>query len=86
MISAESLKTIGQGALGAMTFGIYHQIVTNKMMELNNEKMELKQKFYIDNHNREIIEFKDKINKIENKIIKIETGVSRKITQQFFQN
>ena len=71
MISAESLKTIGQGALGAMTFGIYHQIVTNKMMELNNEKMELKQKIYIDNHNREINELKDKINKIENKIINI---------------
>lgn len=32
-----TLKTCIQGALGAMTFGMYHQFTTNKMMELNNE-------------------------------------------------
>jgi hypothetical protein len=35
LISGETLKTIGQVALGAMTFGAYHQFTTNKMMELN---------------------------------------------------
>ena len=33
-----SLKTICQGALGAMTFGIYHAITTDKMIKMNNEK------------------------------------------------
>lgn len=37
LISIENLKTIAQGALGAMTFGAYHQFTTNKMMELNNK-------------------------------------------------
>lgn len=33
------LKTMGQGYLGAMTFGMYHMYVTNQMMESNNEKL-----------------------------------------------
>jgi hypothetical protein len=37
LLSFETFKTIGQGALGAMTFGAYHQFVTNKIMDLNNE-------------------------------------------------
>ena len=47
LISGETLKTIGQGALGAMTFGAYHQFTTNKMMELNNEKIEIQHKYFI---------------------------------------
>ena len=39
LISYENLKTMAQGALGAMTFGAYNQFTTNKMMELNNEQM-----------------------------------------------
>ena len=48
LISGETLKTICQGALGAMTFGAYHQFTTNKMMELNNEKIEIQHKFFMD--------------------------------------
>ena len=48
LISGETLKTIGQGALGAMTFGAYHQFTTNKMMELNNEKIEIQHKYFMD--------------------------------------
>ena len=48
LISGETLKTIAQGALGAMTFGAYHQFTTNKMMELNNEKIEIKHKYFMD--------------------------------------
>ncbi len=48
LFSVETFKTIGQGALGAMTFGAYHQFVTNRIMELNNENINLKQKYYID--------------------------------------
>lgn len=32
-----TLKTCIQEALGAMTFGMYHQFTTNKLMELNNQ-------------------------------------------------
>ena len=35
LLSTDTLKTIGQGALGAMTFGAYHQYTTNKIMELH---------------------------------------------------
>ena len=48
LISGETLKTIAQGALGAMTFGAYHQFTTNKMMELNNEKIEIQHKYFMD--------------------------------------
>ena len=34
LLSSDTLKTISQGALGAMTFGAYHQYTTNKIMEL----------------------------------------------------
>ena len=43
--TGETFKIISQGALGAMTFGAYHQYTTNKMMELNNEKVEMQYKY-----------------------------------------
>jgi hypothetical protein len=42
LISLDNLKVVAQGALGAMTFGAYHQFTTNKMMELNNESQNSK--------------------------------------------
>lgn len=33
----KNLKTCLSGAFGAMTFGMYHQYTTNKIMELNNK-------------------------------------------------
>ena len=48
LISGETLKKICQGALGAMTFGAYHQFTTNKMMDLNNEKIEIQHKYFMD--------------------------------------
>lgn len=38
LMSFDNFKTIMQGALGAMTFGAYHQFNTNKIMELNNQQ------------------------------------------------
>ena len=64
LISGETLKTIGQGALGAMTFGAYHQFTTNKMMELNNEKIEIQHKYFMDKmenqHKKEMIDIENK--------------------------
>jgi hypothetical protein len=69
LITVETLKTIGQGALGAMTFGAYHQYTTNKIMELNNEKMEIQHKYFMDKmeeqHKREMNETNEKLNKLE---------------------
>lgn len=63
-MDTNTLKTCIQGALGAMTFGMYHQFTTNKMMELNNE--------LIRNENEkisnEIKEMKDENQKILNEI------------------
>jgi signal transduction histidine kinase len=69
LLSTDTLKTISQGALGAMTFGAYHQYTTNKIMELNNEKQELQQKYFMDKmenqHKTEMNELREKLNKIE---------------------
>lgn len=71
ILSGDTLKTISQGALGAMTFGAYHQYTTNKMMELNNEKQDLQHKYFMDNmerqHHKEIEELKEKLNRLERK-------------------
>lgn len=69
VLSSDILKIISQGALGAMTFGAYHQYTTNKLMELNNEKQELQQKYFMDKmdnrHKTEMNELRKKLNKIE---------------------
>ena len=36
MITRDGLLTMFNGALGGMTFGIYHQFTTNKIIEKNN--------------------------------------------------
>lgn len=65
----DTIKTICQGALGAMTFGAYHQFTTNKIMELNNQNQELKQQYTIDKlqatHSKEIAEMKAHIRRLE---------------------
>ena len=65
----DTIKTICQGALGAMTFGAYHQFTTNKIMELNNQNQELKQQYTIDKlqatHSKEIAEMKDHIRRLD---------------------
>ena len=69
LLSSDTLKTISQGALGAMTFGAYHQYTTNKIMELNNEKQELQQKYFMDKienkHKTEMDELREKLTNIE---------------------
>lgn len=62
------LKTIFQGVLGAMSFGVYYQITSNKMMELNNEKQNLLHKYVMDKHQNEIDELKEQINKLNNNL------------------
>jgi len=68
LISGETLKTIGQGALGAMTFGAYHQFTTNKMMELNNEKIEIQHKYFMDKMENKYKIDMDKM-EIQNKLL-----------------
>ena len=53
LITGETLKTIGQGALGAMSFGAYHQYTTNRIMDLNNEKMNIQHKYDMDRMDRQ---------------------------------
>ena len=52
-------KTIFQGALGALTFGIYHQYVTQSTINTNNNDMRTdmkKQLEMIDQDHKRIIE------------------------------
>ena len=72
LITGETLKTIGQGALGAMTFGAYHQYTTNRIMDLNNEKLNIQHKYDMDRmenqHKQEMKEMTDKLAKLEKMI------------------
>ena len=66
----ETVKTIAQGALGAMSFGAYHQYTTNKLMELNNENQDFKYKLFMDQmekrHQNEIAELRSHIETLKN--------------------
>jgi uncharacterized membrane protein YebE (DUF533 family) len=81
LISGETLKTIGQGALGAMTFGAYHQYTTNKIMEINNEKVEIQNKYFMDKmenqHKKEMIEMENQHKILNDKLEKLEKIVSQ---------
>jgi hypothetical protein len=61
LLSLDTLKIMGQGALGAMTFGAYHQYTTNKIMELNNQKMDLQHRQEMDKLNERMNEKMDKM-------------------------
>ena len=58
LLSLDTLKTICKGALGSLTFGVYHQFNTNKMMELNNKYFHDK----LDQQDKEIKEYGAKMN------------------------
>ena len=86
LISGETLKTFGQGALGAMTFGAYHQYTTNKIMELNNENAEIKHKYFMDKmetqHKKEMSDMENKQKILSDKFEKLEQVVSQKEKQK----
>lgn len=76
LISTETLRTFFQGALGAMTFGAYHQYTTNKIMELNNEKIEFQHKYSMDKmeikHKKEMNEMEIQQKILSEKIYNLE--------------
>jgi hypothetical protein len=86
LISGETLKTIGQGALGAMTFGAYHQYTTNKIMELNNEKVEIQHKYFMDKmenqHKKEMNEMENQHKILNEKLEKLEKVISSQSGKQ----
>ena len=81
-ISGETLKTFFQGALGSMTFGAYHQYTTNKIMELNNEKIEIQHKYFMDKmetqHKKEMKDMEVQHNLLKDKLENLENIVSQR--------
>lgn len=69
--NVEAFKTVAQGALGAMSFGAYHQYTTNKLMELNNENQNFKYELFIEKmeqrHKNEIAELREHIDILKSK-------------------
>jgi hypothetical protein len=55
-MSIDNVKIFCQGALGAVTFGMYHQYTSNQIMQYNNEKNEIK-------HRQDMKELEEKMNK-----------------------
>jgi hypothetical protein len=53
-ITKEAVQTIFNGALGAMSFGAYHQFQTNKIIELNNQNQEQKLAKMMEDNKKEI--------------------------------
>ena len=62
MTSGDTLKTVCQGALGAMSFGAYHQFTTNKIMEINDKE----NKFIMSKMEEEIKELKQELKEMKN--------------------
>jgi len=63
------LKSIGQGALISLSFGTYQQYSNNKIMQLNYEKQELQQKYFM---NKIETQYEKQINELKNKIHNLE--------------
>ena len=61
----DSIKTFCNGALGAMSFGAYHQFTTNKIMELNNQVQRNEMKFQNEKHENDMKKLNDKICELE---------------------
>jgi hypothetical protein len=59
-ITKEAVQTIFNGALGAMSFGAYHQFQTNKIIELNNQNQEQKLAKMMEDNKKEIQSMMDK--------------------------
>ncbi len=55
----QNVETAASGALGALTFGAFHQFTTNKIMEMNNELMNAKHNSEINKLTKEIEELRD---------------------------
>ncbi len=87
MISTDTLKIFFQGALGAMTFGAYHQYTTNKIMELNNEKLSIQYKYSFDNmeiqHKKEMNNMEIQQKQLNDKLNKLEKSVENKNNWQW---
>lgn len=64
----DTIKTVIKGAMGAMSFGVYHQFNTNKLMELNNINQDIKRRNEIRElqikHEKEIADLKSYIDKL----------------------
>ncbi len=69
LMSTDTVKNIWKGALGAATFGAYHQYTTNKIMELNNEILNTKYKDAIErmetSNRKEMDELNQKYKQLE---------------------
>jgi hypothetical protein len=77
LMNKDTLKTFVQGALGAMTFGMYHQYTTNRIMEINNksfndkiedQREELKNQR--EEHEKQRLEYERKLQELSDKINK----------------
>ena len=73
-ITGEGLKTLFNGAIGSMTFGMYHMYVTDQKMKMNNEiqeqkneqkmkEQEQKMKEQEQRYEKQIAEIKEQLNK-----------------------
>ena len=71
LTSSEIFKIIWQGALGGLTFGVYHQYTTNKMMELNNEKVEIQHKYFMDKMENDYKSLNERTEKLVERLEKV---------------
>jgi hypothetical protein len=61
----DTIQTIAQGALGAVTFGIYYRVTTDRIMELNHEKIALQYKKIEREHTNGMNELRQTLARIE---------------------
>jgi hypothetical protein len=67
----EMLKNIFQGSIGAIAFGTYHLHNYNKIIEINNEKLNIEHKYLLDKINEKHSQELSDIKKYYDKKIKL---------------
>jgi hypothetical protein len=65
---ADIIKTICHGALGGLTFGMFHKYQTDKQMKLHNEQMELHNKQMKIKHQQAMNRIDDELNTMNDKV------------------
>ena len=67
LVSMDTIKTICQGALGGLTFGAYHMVVTNRIIDDNEKHHRVEMDLWKKQQQNEIDDLKEQIKEIKRK-------------------
>ena len=65
IFSTDTMKVFLQGALGSLTFGMYHYYLTSKMIEMTYNENYQQHQYDNDEHQNELNELRKRIDRLE---------------------